>query len=194
VPIVILINLLLLYLAYREIGLTLAIFAAIPITFAGGFIGIALWPIITGGPPIYLTTAVWIGFIALFGIAVDDGAVMATYLQQSFARLKPTTRQEVREAVLVAGLRRIRPCLMTTFTTILALIPVLLSDGRGADVMRPMAIPLVGGMVAELVTLFVLPALYSWIRERRLTVADAPGAVAQATVAQATVAQATEVA
>ncbi len=167
VPIVIFINLFLLYLAYRDIGLTLSIFAAIPIVFAGGFIGLWLWPLLTG-ETVYLTTAVWIGFIALFGIAVDDGAVMATYLQQSFRKLKPGTRAEVRAAVLEAGLRRIRPCLMSTFTTILALVPVLLSDGRGSDVMRPMALPLVGGMAAELITLFVLPTLYSWLREREV--------------------------
>ncbi len=167
VPLVIFINLFLLYLAYGEIGLTLSIFAAIPVVFAGGFIGLWVWPWLAGGGPIYLTTAVWIGFIALFGIAVDDGAVMATYLQQSFKRLTPSSPQEVREAVVAAGLRRIRPCLMTTFTTIIALVPVLMSDGRGSDVMHPMALPLVGGMLAELVTLFVLPALYCWQMERR---------------------------
>ena len=167
VPVVIFINLFLLYIAYRRIGLTLAIFAAIPITLAGGFIGLWLWPLITG-TEVYLTTAVWVGFIALFGIAVDDGAVMATYLMQSFDRLKPKTVPEVRAAVLEAGLRRIRPCLMTTATTILALVPILLSDGRGSDVMQPMALPLVGGMVAELVTLFVLPALFSAMEERRV--------------------------
>ena len=166
VPLVILINLFLLQLAFREVGLTLAIFAAIPITFAGGFIGIWLWPILSGTGPVYLTTAVWIGFIALFGIAVDDGAVMATYLQQSFKRLAPETVESVRAAVVAAGLRRIRPCLMTTFTTMLALIPIFALDGRGADVMRPMALPLVGGMVAELITLFVVPVLYCWMKER----------------------------
>src|SRR5262249_10830673 len=76
VPIVIAVNLLLLHLAFRRAGLTLAIFLAIPIAFAGGFVGMWLYPILTGGDPIYLTTAVWVGFIALFGISVDDGAVM----------------------------------------------------------------------------------------------------------------------
>ena len=175
VPVVILINLFLLYLAFGDARLTLAIFVAIPITFAGGFIGLWLYPIVTGTGVIHLTTAVWVGFIALFGIAVDDGAVMATYLRQSFDARQPATVQEVREAVLVAGLRRIRPCLMTTFTTILALIPVLWSTGRGSDVMQPMAVPLVGGMLAELVTLFVLPAAYSWMAERRVLAAAPVG-------------------
>ena len=167
-PVVLLVNVLLLFAAFRKVGLTLAVFSAIPITFAGGFVGLWVYPLLSSGGPVYLTTAVWVGFIALFGIAVDDGAVMATYLQQSFARSRPTTVEGVRAAVLQAGLRRIRPCLMTTFTTILALIPILWSSGRGSDVMQPMALPLVGGMVAELVTLFVVPAVYSGLEERRV--------------------------
>ena len=115
-----------------------------------------------------LSVAVWVGFLALFGIASDDGVVMATYLGQSFAKRKPDTVEAVREATLAAGVRRIRPCLMTTATTIIALIPVLTSRGRGADVMVPMAIPVFGGMVFEVITLFVVPVLYSAVKEFRL--------------------------
>jgi Cu(I)/Ag(I) efflux system membrane protein CusA/SilA len=168
VPIVIAINLLLLHLAFRRVGLTLAIFAAIPIAFAGGFIGLWLYPILTFGEPIHLTTAVWVGFIALFGISVDDGAVMGTYLVQRFKDRSFTTVAEIRQAVVDAGLRRIRPCLMTTATTIVSLIPVLWSSGRGADVMKPMALPLLGGLMVSLVTLFTVPAMFSWLEERRL--------------------------
>ncbi|MFT5430825.1 MAG: Cu(I)/Ag(I) efflux system membrane protein CusA/SilA [Myxococcota bacterium] len=175
VPTVLFINLLLLYFAFQSVGLAVAIFSAIPITFAGGFIGLWAWPLIAGGDPVPLTTAVWVGFIALFGIAVDDGAVMATYLKQSFARLNPSTVSEIRAAVIEAGKRRIRPCLMTTATTIVALLPVLWSDGRGADVMQPMALPLIGGMLAELVSLFVVPTMYCWFQERALLRNGAPG-------------------
>jgi Cu(I)/Ag(I) efflux system membrane protein CusA/SilA len=94
--------------------------------------------------------------------------VMATYLKQSFARLSPSTVSEIRAAVIEAGKRRIRPCLMTTATTIVALLPVLWSDGRGADVMQPMALPLIGGMLAELVSLFVVPTMFCWFQERAL--------------------------
>lgn len=115
-----------------------------------------------------LSVAVWVGFIALFGIATDDGVVMATYLDQSFAKNKPKTIKEIRRAVLIGGSRRIRPCLMTTATTILALLPVLTSTGRGADIMLPMAIPIVGGMITEIISIFILPVLYAWWHEREL--------------------------
>ena len=113
-----------------------------------------------------MSVAIWVGFIALFGIATDDGVVIATYLDQSFAEQKPKSIEEIRNTVLMAGNRRIRPCLMTTATTILALLPVLTSTGRGADIMIPMAIPSFGGMAIELLTLFVVPVLYSWRKER----------------------------
>ena len=111
--------------------------------------------------PINLSVAVWVGFIALFGIATDDGVVMATYLTQTFDRNTPQNKNEIRASVVEAGEKRIRPCLMTTATTILALLPVLTSTGRGSDIMIPMAIPSFGGMLIALITLFVVPVLYS---------------------------------
>jgi Cu(I)/Ag(I) efflux system membrane protein CusA/SilA len=114
---------------------------------------------------INLSVAVWVGFIALFGIATDDGVVMATYLTQIFEKDKPSTKSEIRKSVIEAGQKRIRPCLMTTATTILALLPVLTSTGRGSDIMIPMAIPSFGGMLVALITLFVVPVLYSWSKE-----------------------------
>jgi Cu(I)/Ag(I) efflux system membrane protein CusA/SilA len=117
-----------------------------------------------------LSVAVWVGFLALFGIASDDGVVMATYLRQAFAKRKPATVREIREATLEAGTRRVRPCLMTTATTVLALLPVLASTGRGSDIMVPMAIPSFGGMLFEVMTMFVVPVLYSGVQEMRLKV------------------------
>ena len=119
--------------------------------------------------PINLSVAVWVGFLALFGIASDDGVVVTTYLDQSFRRRRISTAQEAREATLVAGLRRVRPCLMTTATTILALIPILTSTGRGSDIMVPMAIPSFGGMVIEIMTMLVVPVLYCSVQEWKLT-------------------------
>lgn len=115
-----------------------------------------------------LSVAVWVGFLALFGIASDNGVIMATYLNQSFQERKPKTIQETREATLFAGQKRLRPCLMTTATTILALLPILTSAGRGADVMIPMALPSVGGMMVALITLFIVPVLYCWLKERKV--------------------------
>ena len=162
-PAVLLINLLLIYMQFRRLSTSLIVFSGIPIAFSGGMIALALGQV-------EMNTAVWVGFIALFGIAVDDGVVMATYLSQLFARRKPRTLQEIRETTIEAGSKRIRPCLMTTFTTLIALVPVLVSTGRGADVARAMALPVFGGMVVELVTLFIAPVSYCWIEEFLLQV------------------------
>ncbi|MCB2206423.1 efflux RND transporter permease subunit [bacterium] len=182
IPISLLVIFLILYLQFRSVPVTMMIFSAIAVAFSGGFILIWLYgqgwfmnfPVfgenlrhIFQMHPVNLSVAVWVGFIALFGIATDDGVVMATYLDQSFRSHKPFGVKEVREAVIAAGQRRIRPCLMTTATTLLALLPVLTSTGRGSDIMVPMAIPSFGGMAVALVTLFVVPVLYSWLEERK---------------------------
>ncbi len=161
VPLVILTNLFIIYLQFRQIPIALAVFAGIPVAFAGGMIFLAF-------NSIEINTAVWVGFIALFGIAVDDGVVMATYLDQVFTRKRLSTVQDIREAAVEAGLRRIRPCLMTTFTTIIALLPVVFSTGRGSDVAKAMAWPVIGGMTVELLTLFVVPVVFSAIKELKL--------------------------
>ena len=161
VPLVILINLLVIYLQFRHIPITLAVFAGIPVAFGGGMILLALYGT-------EMNTAVWVGFIALFGIAVDDGVVIATYLDQVFTRRRLTNIADIRAATIDAGIRRIRPCLMTTATTLVALVPVLLATGRGADIAKAMAIPVFGGMAVELVTLFVVPVVYCGFKEFKL--------------------------
>ena len=118
--------------------------------------------------PVNLSVAVWVGFLALFGIASDDGVVMATYLQSAFSQRSISTIAEIRQATIEAGLRRIRPCLMTTATTIIALIPVLTSAGRGSDVMIPMAIPSFGGMIFQVSTMLIVPVLYCAAKEYAL--------------------------
>jgi Cu(I)/Ag(I) efflux system membrane protein CusA/SilA len=114
---------------------------------------------------INLSVEIWVGFLALFGIASDDGVVMCTYLEQSFGSKRAQSVDDVRKTVTEAGVRRIRPCLMTTATTILALIPVLTSTGRGSDIMVPMAIPCFGGMTIEILTMLVVPVLYCALKE-----------------------------
>ena len=94
--------------------------------------------------------------------------VVATYLDHSFRQRRINSAQEAREATLAAGLRRVRPCLMTTATTILALIPVLTSTGRGSDIMIPMAIPSFGGMLIAIMTMLVVPVLYCSVMEWKL--------------------------
>ena len=162
VPLVILTNLFIIYLQFRHVPITLAVFSGIPVAFAGGMIFLAI-------NDIQMNTAVWIGFIALFGIAVDDGVVIATYLNQVFTRKRLSSIGDIRDATVEAGLRRIRPCLMTTFTTLIALLPVLMSIGRGADVAKAMAWPIFGGMVVALLTLFVVPVVFCSFKELKMT-------------------------
>lgn len=114
---------------------------------------------------INLSVAIWVGFLALFGIASDDGVIMATYLDESKKNRDTTSIEAIRHAILEGAKRRIRPALMTSATTILALIPVLTSTGKGADIMVPMAIPSFGGMTIAILTVFVVPTLYCWVEE-----------------------------
>lgn len=117
---------------------------------------------------INLSVAVWVGFLALFGIASDNGVLISTFLDQSFARNKPRTIADVRDSVVEGSQRRIRPALMTTAATLLALLPVMTSVGKGSDIMVPMAIPSFGGMAVALLTVYTVPVLYSMIQERRV--------------------------
>jgi len=114
---------------------------------------------------INLSVAVWVGFIALFGIATDDGVIMGTYIHQVFEERKPKTITEVRAAVLEAGKKRVRPAMMTAAVAIIALLPVLSSTGKGSDIMVPMAIPTFGGMAIQVMTMFVVPVLQAYWRE-----------------------------
>lgn len=118
--------------------------------------------------PINLSVAVWVGFLALFGIATDDGVLISTYLEQQFANDKPKTIKAVRTAAVEAAKRRIRPAMMTTATTLIALMPILTSSGRGADVMIPMAIPSFGGMLFAILTTFIVPTIYTAWKELEL--------------------------
>ncbi|SNR67682.1 Cu(I)/Ag(I) efflux system membrane protein CusA/SilA [Lutibacter agarilyticus] len=180
VPLALLIIFLILYFQFKSVATSFMVFTGIAVAFAGGFIMIWLYGeswflnfdvfgvnlrTLFQMHPINLSVAVWVGFIALFGIATDDGVVMATYLTQTFNKNKPKTKQDIRASIVEAGEKRIRPCLMTTATTILALLPVLTSTGRGSDIMIPMAIPSFGGMLIALITLFVVPVLFSWKQE-----------------------------
>jgi Cu(I)/Ag(I) efflux system membrane protein CusA/SilA len=180
VPLSLVLIFLILYFQFKSVPTTLMVFSGIAVAFAGGFLMIWLygqdWFLnfsffgenlrdLFQMHPINLSVAVWVGFIALFGIATDDGVVMATYLTQTFGRNKPKSIDGIRSSVIEAGGKRIRPCLMTTATTLLALLPILTSTGRGSDIMVPMAIPSFGGMLIALITLFVVPVLFSWYKE-----------------------------
>ena len=172
-----------LYFQFRAVTTTLMIFVGVMVSWAGAFLLIWLYAqpwymnfTVFGVNlrelfqvhPINLSVAVWVGFLALFGVSDDDGVVMATYLDQTFRDRKPKTIEEVRETTVKAGKRRVRAALMTTATTILALIPVFTSVGRGSDIMVPMAIPSFGGMTIEILTMLIVPVLYCALKERKL--------------------------
>lgn len=169
VPISLLLNFMIIYMNFRSIIKTIFIFTAIPVTLAGG-----IWLLALSG--FNFSVAVWVGFIALFGIAVDDGVLITTYLDDVFSERRNSikSRKDVIEATVYAGLGRIRPAFLTTLTTIMALTPIMLLTGAGSEIMKPMAIPSLGGMFAEMITWFVVPCLYSWREERRLRSAATP--------------------
>jgi len=93
---------------------------------------------------------------------------MGTYIMQVFQKEKPTTIAKVREAVIHAGSKRVRPAMMTAATTIIALLPIFTSTGKGSDIMAPMAIPIFGGMTIQVMTMFIVPLLYSMWQERKV--------------------------
>jgi Cu(I)/Ag(I) efflux system membrane protein CusA/SilA len=161
VPISLLINFMLIYMNFRSPIKSAFIFTAIPVTLSGG-----IWLLYFMG--FNFSVAVWVGFIALFGVAVDDGVLITTYLDDTFKTRRIRTREDVVEATVYAGLGRIRPAFLTTITTIAALLPIMFLKGTGSEVMKPMAIPSLGGMVIEMITWFIVPCLYSWREERKL--------------------------
>jgi len=174
---------LILYFQFKRVSVTLLVFSGIAYAWSGGFVLAWLY-----GQPwfldmslfghnlrelfqvhtINLSVAVWVGFLALFGIATDDGVIMATYIGQRLKNAPSNTIAELRARVLEAGTKRVRPAMMTIATTVLALLPVLTSTGRGADVMIPMAIPTFGGMMFAIITIFVVPVLYCSLEEFKL--------------------------
>ncbi|TXF89296.1 efflux RND transporter permease subunit [Neolewinella aurantiaca] len=183
VPIALGLIFLILYFQFKSVTTALMVFSGVFVAFSGGFL-------LLGGyadpdfmdvnffgenlrdlfqmRTINLSVAVWVGFLALFGIATDDGVLVATFLRDSFVRNTPNNVAEIRAAVIEGGLRRVRPAMMTTATTLLALLPVLTATGRGADIMLPMAIPSFGGMALQVVTMFTVPVLWCMREEIKL--------------------------
>jgi Cu(I)/Ag(I) efflux system membrane protein CusA/SilA len=180
IPISLVVIFLLLYFQFKTVIASSIHFSGVFVAFAGGFIMLWLYGqdwfmnfSVSGVNmrdlfqihTINLSVAVWVGFIALFGIATDDGVIMGTYIHQVFEEKQPNTVTEVRAAVLEAGKKRVRPAMMTAATTIIVLLPVLSSTGKGADIMIPMAIPTFGGMIIQIMTMFVVPVLQAFWRE-----------------------------
>jgi Cu(I)/Ag(I) efflux system membrane protein CusA/SilA len=187
IPVSLLLIFLLLYFQFKTVTASFIHFSGVFVAFAGGFI--MLWFYGQGwflnfsiaGMNLHdlfqmhtfnLSVAVWVGFIALFGIATNDGVIMGTYIHQVFEERHPATIVDVREAVITAGIKRVRPAMMTTAVAVIALLPVLTSTGKGADIMVPMAIPTFGGMIIQVMTVFVVPVFQAMWRERAVKLAN----------------------
>ncbi|MFP4581480.1 MAG: efflux RND transporter permease subunit, partial [Candidatus Sumerlaeia bacterium] len=182
-PLALFIIFMILFFLFRSTAVSAIVFSGVAVAWSGGFILLWLYGqrwfmdfSIFGAnlretfqvKPINLSVAIWVGFLALFGIATDAGVVIASYIRQRLELMGESTRENIRAAILEAGRLRILPCMMTTATTILALLPVLTSTGRGSDILVPMAIPVFGGMLLQVFTTLVVPVLYCLWEEFRL--------------------------
>jgi len=152
--------LLLLYMAFKSFSSLAVVATGLPVSLMGGIILLFILGF-------KFSTAVWVGFIALFGVATDDGVLLVSCLDNLFREKTPQTLKEIKDIVIQGGLLRIRPIMMTTITTVIALIPIMLSTGTGSEVMKPMASPTVGGLItATLSNLILVPVIYCWLKER----------------------------
>jgi copper/silver efflux system protein len=165
VPIAILVIFITLYFTFGNLGDALLAFACLPFALTGGvwYLDILNYN---------MSVAVWVGFIALFGVAVDTGVIMIVYLQEALDRrlvkgwLRPG---DIYSATLEGAGKRLRPKLMTVSTTLIGLFPLMWATGIGSDVMKPIAAPLIGGMLTSIVmTLFLIPVLFFWLRSWQL--------------------------
>ncbi len=160
-PICLAIILLLLYIAFKDSKSVLLIATGLPFSLAGGIISLFLFGF-------KFSTAVWVGFIALFGIATDNAVVLLFYIQRLFKEKRPANVTDVKETVIKGGLLRVRPIMMTTLTTILALLPIMFFTSAGSEIIKPMASPIIGGLItATFTNLFLVPTMYSWLKEKQ---------------------------
>ncbi len=165
-PLVLLIIFVLLVMVYRSIREALHVILAVPFALTGGVFLLYLLGY-------NFSVAVWVGFIALFGTAVQTGVVMVIYLEEAVERVKGRdgrlTRENLREAVVEGALLRLRPKVMTVSTVVAGLLPIFWSTRTGAEVMKPLATPVLGGMVSSLLhVLIITPVIFLWLREREL--------------------------
>ena len=160
IPLTLIIIFVLLYLSFKNIMEPLLVMLSVPFALLGG-----VWLLYFYG--VNLSVAVAIGFIALAGVAIEFGIVMLIYLNEAIKKSTPQTNEELKQAVLQGALRRVRPKTMTVAIIIGGLLPILLGEGTGLEVMRPIAIPMVGGMfTAPLVSMFLLPVLFYFYKKK----------------------------
>jgi Cu(I)/Ag(I) efflux system membrane protein CusA/SilA len=166
IPVVLVIIFVMLYLTYHSAKEALHVILAVPFALTGGVFLLKYMDF-------NFSVAVWVGFIALFGTAVQTGVVMVIYLQEAVRRKVEAngqlTPRALREAVIEGALLRLRPKVMTVATVVAGLLPIMWSTRTGAEVMKPLATPVLGGMVSSLIhVLVVTPVIFCWLREREL--------------------------
>lgn len=158
VPVVLFSMFVMIYMGMGKWWLAFVVFFGILVSASGGFALLLFY----GSN---LSVAVWVGFIVLFGVADDASVVILSFLEDNFRDKHPQSIPEIRNLVIEASLKRVRPLLMSTATTVIGLMPIFLTHGRGSDVMQPMAIPSVGGMGVQLITFLVAPCIYCLVKE-----------------------------
>jgi len=173
VPITLAIIFLLLYLHFRSVTETLILMVTLPFAVIG-----AIWLMIL--LDFNMSIAVGIGFIAVAGLAAETGVVIQVYLNEAIARYRSegrlTTRIQLNQALEEGSVMRVRPLLMTVFTTIIGLLPIMFGAGTGSEVMRRIATPMVGGLITStILTLVMIPAMYALVQGFRLQRAAQPG-------------------
>lgn len=167
IPVVLLIILVILYFTFNNIREVLIVLSSIPVALVGGAYSLYFFDV-------NFSVAVAVGFIALFGIAVETGVLMLVYLNNAlYFKLKnltrPVNKEDIAQAIYDGAVQRVRPKLMTVLVDVIGLLPVLLATGIGSDVMKPITIPFVFGLLTSTVfVLIVLPVIYASVREREL--------------------------
>jgi len=170
IPIVIIVIAFILYITFHSFKVVLIVFISVPLALMGGVYSLYYYDV-------NFSVAVAVGFIALFGVAVETGVLMIAYLNDSVKKLvdakgngpENISKAELKETFLFGATQRVRPLLMTVLANVLGLIPIMASTGTGSDVMKPIAIPFVFGLItATLFVLIVLPVIYNLVQERVL--------------------------
>jgi Cu(I)/Ag(I) efflux system membrane protein CusA/SilA len=162
IPIVVLVIFVLLFITFRSVGESAMILLAVVYAMTGGVILQYLLGY-------QFSVAVWVGYIALFGVAVETGVVMVVYLIEALKRKEargPVTLVDLREATMEGSVLRVRPKLMTVATTMIGLLPIFWSSGVGADVMKPIAAPIVGGMVTSTIHVLIITPVIFYLTQR----------------------------
>ena len=176
VPLTLMIIFLLLYLNFRRLTETLIVMLSLPFALVGG-----LWFMWWLG--FNMSVAVAVGFIALAGVAAQTGVVMLIYLDQAVREVRTAresdgasfTREDLKDAIMIGAVERVRPKMMTVVAIMAGLLPILWSDGAGSEIMQRIAVPMIGGMISStILTLIVIPAIYGLIKARSLPTNTVP--------------------